>query len=95
MMGGDMNTMRNAFRPAAEKQAKINLTLAKIVEVEEITVSAEEIEAEMESLAKQYELELAKVKEMVSAVEVEENLKNRKAVKVITDNAVAVAPKAE
>ena len=95
MMGGDMSTMRNAFRPAAEKQAKINLTLAKIVEVEEITVSAEEIEAEMESLAKQYELELAKVKEMVSAVEVEENLKSRKAVKVIVDNAVAVAPKAE
>ena len=95
MMGGDMNTMRNAFRPAAEKQAKINLTLAKIVEVEGITVSAEEIEAEMEGLAKQYELELAKVKEMVSAVEVEENLKNRKAVKVIVDNAVAVAPKAE
>ena len=95
MMGGDMSTMRNAFRPAAEKQAKINLTLAKIVEVEQITVSAEEIEAEMESLAKQYELELAKVKEMVSAVEVEENLKSRKAVKVIVDNAVAVAPKAE
>ena len=95
MMGGDMNAMRNAFRPAAEKQAKANVTLAKIVEVEGITVSAEEIEAEMESLAKQYELELAKVKEMVSAVEVEENLKNRKAVKVIVDNAVAVAPKAE
>ncbi len=95
MMGGDMNTMRNAFRPAAEKQAKINLTLNKIVEVEGITVSAEEIEAEMENLAKQYELELGKVKEMVSAVEVEENLKTRKAVKVITDNAVAVAPKAE
>ena len=95
MMGGDMNTMRNAFRPAAEKQAKINLTLNKIVEVEGITVSAEEIEAEMESLAKQYELELAKVKEMVSAVEVDENLKTRKAVKVIVDNAVAVAPKAE
>ena len=95
MMGGDMATMRNAFRPAAEKQAKINLTLAKIVEVEEITVSAEEIEAEMESLSKQYELELAKIKEMVSAVEVEENLKSRKAVKVIVDNAVAVAPKAE
>ncbi len=95
MMGGDMATMRNAFRPAAEKQAKINLTMAKIVEVENITVSDEEIEAEMESLAKQYELEVSKVKEMVSVDEVMENLKNRKAVKVIVDNAVAVAPKAE
>ncbi len=95
MMGGDMATMRNAFRPAAEKQAKINVTLAKIVEVEGITVSEEEINAEIESLAKQYELEVEKVKAMVPTAEIEENLKTRKAVKVIVDNAVAVAPKAE
>jgi len=95
MMGGDLNTMRNAFRPQAEKQAKINVTLAKIVEVENITVSEEDIAAEYEALAKQYELELEKVKSMVPAAEVEENLKSRKAVKVIVDNAVAVAPQAE
>ena len=95
MMGGDMSTMRNAFRPAAEKQAKINVTLAKIVEVEGITVSEEEINAEIESLAKQYELEVEKVKSMVPTAEIEENLKTRKAVKIIVDNAVAVAPKAE
>ena len=50
MMGGDVNTMRNAFRPAAEKQAKANVTLAKIVEVEGITVTDEDIEAEFEAL---------------------------------------------
>ena len=33
MMGGDVSTMRNAFRPAAEKQAKISVTLEKIAEV--------------------------------------------------------------
>ena len=95
MMGGDLNTMRNAFRPAAEKQAKINVTLAAIVEAEGITVTAEDVEAEYENLAKQYELEIEKIKGMVPAAEVEENLKTRKAVKVIVDNAVAVAPKTE
>ena len=95
MMGGDLNTMRNAFRPAAEKQAKINVTLAKIVEVEGITVSDEEMEAEYEALAKQYELEASKVKEMVPAEEVKASLENRKVVKTIVDSAVAVAPKAE
>ena len=95
MMGGDMATMRNAFRPAAEKQAKTNVTLAKIVEVEGITVSAEEIEEEIQYLAKQYELEADKVRQMVPTAEVEENLKTRKAVKIIVDNAVAVAPKTE
>ena len=95
MMGGDVSTMRNAFRPAAEKQAKINVTLAKIVEVEGITVSEEEMAAEFEALAKQYELEVEKVKEMVPAEEVKASLENRKVVKTIVDSAVAVAPKAE
>ena len=95
MMGGDVSTMRNAFRPAAEKQAKINVTLAKIVEVEGITVSDEDMNAEFEALAKQYELEVEKVKEMVEAEEVKASLENRKVVKLIVDSATAVAPKAE
>ena len=95
MMGGDLNTMRNAFRPAAEKQAKANVTLAKIVEIEGIEVTEEDMNAEFEALAKQYELELDKVKEMVPAEEVKTSLETRKAVKVIVDAAVAVAPKAE
>ena len=92
MMGGDMNTLRNAFRPQAEKQAKITVTLEKIVEVEGITVTDEEIEAEIESMAKQYEMDAAKVKEMVPAEELTASLKTRKAVKVIVDSAVAVEP---
>lgn len=95
MMGGDVNTMRNAFRPAAEKQAKISVTLEKIVEVEGLSVSDEEIEAEFQSLADQYQLELAKVKEMVPMNEITGSLTTRKAVKLIVDNAVAVAPEAE
>ena len=95
MMGGDVNTMRNAFRPTAEKQAKISVTLEKIVEVEGITVTEEEINAEMESMAAQYELAVDKIKEMVPVDEITESLKTRKAVKLITDTAVAVAPKAE
>ena len=95
MMGGDLKTMRNAFRPAAEKQAKITVTLEKIAEVENITVSDEEMEEEFKKLAEQYQLELDKVKEMVPAEEIKASLKTRKAVKVIVDAAVAVAPKAE
>ena len=95
MMGGDLNTMRNAFRPAAEKQAKISVTLDKIVEVEGLTVSDEELEAEFASLAEQYQLEVAKIKEMVPVEELTASLTNRKAVKTIVDSAVAVAPKSE
>ena len=95
MMGGDMATMRKAFRPAAEKQAKINVTLEKIAEVEGITVSDEDLNAEYDALAAQYQLELDKVKSMVPAEEITASLKIRKSVKVIVENAVAVAPKTE
>ena len=95
MMGGDMNTMRNAFRPQAEKQAKISVTLEKIVEAESISVTDEEIEKELQALAEEYKLELDKVKSMVPTEEITENLKVRKAVKIIVDSAKAVAPKAK
>ena len=95
MMGGDVNTMRNAFRPAAEKQAKITVTLEKIAKEEGLVATDEEIEEEVKSLAKQYELDEAKVKEMVPAEELTGSLVTRKAIKLIVDSAVAVAPKAE
>ena len=95
MMGGDVNTMRNAFRPTAEKQARISVTLEKIAEVENLTVTAEDIEEEFQSMAKQYEMEEDKIKEMVPMDELTESLKTRKAVKLIVDSAVAVAPKTE
>ena len=95
MMGGDLSTMRNAFRPNAEKQAKVNVTLAKIVEVEGITVTEEDMTAEYENLAKQYELELDKIKAMVPAEEIKTSLETRKAVKVIVDAAIPVAVKTE
>ncbi len=95
MMGGDVNTMRSAFRPGAEKQAKVNLTLTAIIEAENITVSDEEMDAEFEALAKQYEMEVDKIKSMVPAEEVKASLENRKAVKVIVDAAVPTAAKEE
>ncbi len=95
MMGGDVSTMRNAFRPGAEKQAKVNVTLTAIIEAENITVSDEEMEAEFEALAKQYEMEVEKIKTMVPAEEIKASLENRKAVKVIVDSAVPTAAKAE
>ena len=91
MMGGDLNTMRQAFKPVAEKQALSNLVITKVAEVENITVSDEELEAEFAEMAKAYELELEKIKEMVPAEEIKANLQTRKTVKFLVENAVAKA----
>ena len=95
MMGGDVATMRNAFRPQAEKQAKINVTLEAIIAAEGIEATEEDMAAEYEKLAKQYELEVEKIKTLIPAEELTASITNTKAVKVITESAVAVAPKAE
>ena len=91
MMGGDLNTMRQAFKPMAEKQAKSNVVLTKVAEVEGISVSDEELEAEFAEMAKAYELEIEKIKEMVPTEEIKANLQTRKTVKFLVDNAVAKA----
>ena len=91
MMGGDMSTMRQAFKPNAEKQALNNLVVEKVGEVEGITVSEEEMETEFERLAKSYELEVEKVKEMVTAEEIKTNLQTVKTVAFLVENAVAKA----
>ena len=91
MMGGDLNTMRQAFKPMAEKQAKSNVVLTKVAEVEGISVSEEELEAEFAEMAKAYELEIEKIKEMVPTEEIKANLQTRKTVKFLVDNAVAKA----
>ena len=94
MMSGDVNTMRSAFRPTAEKQALANVTLAAIVEAEGLMASDEEIAAEYEKLAAEYEMELEKIKSMVPADEIKTSLQTRKAIELLVANAVAVAPKA-
>ena len=91
MMGGDLNTMRQAFKPMAEKQALSKLVITKVAEVEGITVSDEELEAEFAEMAKAYELEIEKIKEMVPTEEIKENLASRKTVKFLVDNAIAKA----
>ena len=93
MTGGDLSGMRNSMRPMAETTVKANILLSEIVEKEGITVSDEEIEAELQKLAVQYSMELDKVKEAVDTNMVRADLESKKAVKLICDNAKAVAPK--
>ena len=95
MMGGDLSTMRKAHRPSAEKQAKVDVTLGEIVKVENLEVTDEEVEAEYQSLADTYHMELEKVRGLVEAESLKQDLLTRKAVKLIAEAAVPVAPKPE
>ena len=90
MVGGDIKSMRDTMRPMAEQTVRTNILLSEIAKQENIEVSDEEIEEELKKMAEQYKMELDKVKAAVDMDAVKSDLKGRKAVKLIVDNAKAV-----
>ena len=90
MVGGDVKSMRDTMRPMAEQTVRTNILLSEIARQENIEVSDEEIEEELKKMAEQYKMELDKVKAAVDMDAVKSDLKGRKAVKLIVDNARAV-----
>ena len=90
MMGGDMSQMRASMRPMAETTVRSNILLSAIVDAEGIEVSEEEVEAELQKVAEQYQMEIDQVKAAVSVENVKSDLAAQKAVKLIVDNAVAI-----
>ncbi len=81
-------TMREQFKGQAEKNVKVRLALEKIVELENIEATEEEIEKEFEKLASMYEIPLETVKGMVIPAALKADVTNTKAVEFIRENAV-------
>jgi len=83
-----MDDFKASFRPQAESQVKFRLALEKIVELEKIEASEEDIEAQFEKMAKDYGMEIDKVKAAVPASEIAKDLAVGKAIDFIKENAV-------
>ena len=95
MIGGDVKGMRDSMRPMAEQTVRSNILLSEIVHQENLDVTEEEVEEELKKLAEQYKMELDKIREMVDVEAVKSDLKGRKAVKLIVDNAKPVEKEKE
>ena len=95
MMGATVEGFRANMRPNAEKNAKSRLALEKIAELEAIEVTPEEIEEELKELAEAYGMEIEDIKKQVTEDMVSEELKVRKANRLVMDAAVAEAPAPE
>ena len=90
MMGSDEATFRGYIRPNAENEVKSELMLEKVAEVENITVTPEEIEEEYNNAAKTYNVDVETVKKSVSSEMIERDIKMKKAVDLIADSGVVV-----
>ncbi len=95
MIGGDLSSLRQSMRPMAEQTVRSDILLSEIARAENLEVTDEEVEKELKKLAEQYQMELDKVKAAVDTAAVKSDLMGKKAAKIITDNAVAVAPTEE
>lgn len=87
-MGQDMDTFKESFKEGAEKQVKVSVALAAIMEAENIEVSDEEIDAEAAKIGEQYGMDVDQVKKAVPAEQLTEDIKRNKAVDLIVESAV-------
>ena len=91
--GMDVNAIKEQFRPQSEKQLKLRLALEKIAELENLEVSDEAVEEEYEKLAKQYNMEVAQIKNLVAETQIRADLKNQKAIDFVKESASVKAEK--
>lgn len=93
MTGSNMVSFRASLQPEAEKRVKGRLVLEAIAKAENVEVSEEDLNAEFESMAKMYNMELAELTKAVGEYE-KENIKaelaTRKALDLLVENAKEV-----
>ncbi len=86
-LGQDMDSFKESFRAGAENQVKASIALEAIVDAEKIEATEDEINAEIEKLAAQYQMEADQVKNAVPADQLAADIKTRKAVELIVESA--------
>ncbi|HEX2985527.1 MAG TPA: trigger factor [Caproiciproducens sp.] len=91
--GLDKDSIRKQFQPQAERQVKVRLALEKIAQLENIQPSEEEISAEYEKLAKNYEIDADKVKSFIPQEELVKDIAVEKAINLVRDTAVVTEGK--
>ena len=75
------------FKEPAEKQVKLRLALEKIAELENITVTDEDVEKEYGEMAENYKMELDKVKSLVAEDALRRDLQVEKAFDLVRESA--------
>ncbi len=66
MTGTEMGAFRAMFKDQAERQVKTRLALQKVADLENITVSEQEIADEYAKMAEQYKMDVEKIKTIVA-----------------------------
>lgn len=85
-MGATPDTIKEMYRPDAERRVKLRLALEKIAEKENFEITAEELDAEYNRLAEQYKMDVEEVKKAINDESLSADLKTQKAMDFAVDN---------
>lgn len=92
--GMEMDKFREGYKENAEAQVKLQLALEEIIKAENIEATEDDINAEYEKLAQTYNMDVDAVKKALPASNLEGDIKSRKAIDLIKENAVITEEKA-
>jgi trigger factor len=91
MMGKKPEDLKAEYHDNAEKTVKIRLGLEAVAKAEDLKPTEEEINTEYENIAKQYNMDAAKVKSMIDPELLKKDLCNQKAYDFVKENASKTA----
>jgi trigger factor len=90
--GQDEEALRTQMKEDAQKRVKMNLTLEAISNAENIEVTDEEANEEVEKMAGTYNMPIEQIKQALGSLEgLKEDLKIRKAIDFLVENSKDVA----
>lgn len=91
--------MKEQFKEEAEKRVKMNLTLEAIAEAENIEVSDEDVDKELEKMAETYQRSKDEIKNLLAMQGGDDALKGdlkvQKAIDLLVENSKVVEKKEE
>ena len=93
-MGATPDTIKEMYRPDAERRVKLRLALEKIAEKENFEITTEELDAEYNRLAEQYKMDVEEVKKAINDESLSADLKSQKAMDFAVDNSKTESKKA-
>ena len=85
--GLDLDALRAQMRPQAERQVKARLALEKIVELENLQATEEDIEGEYKNIADAYGVDLDQVKASIDSEAIAADMKVKKAMDLVKEKA--------
>lgn len=86
-VGMDKTAFRKTFEEQAKKQVKLRLALEKVAELENIEISDEKVDEEVNRIAEMYKISVDEVKSYVDSKNIRDDLKVAEASKLIKDSA--------